>query len=517
MSRAPRSPGLGRRTFLHGCGAAGAGLLLPGAFAGCGDTPAGAADGGVDADDRAPPWPVPPLDDGEVAGGVRVFRLELQPGAVDLGAGAATASYGVNGAYLGPTLRVRRGERVRLEVTNSLAEPSTLHWHGMAVPARGDGGPYQSIAAGATWSTEFEVDQRAMTAWYHPHQMHETARQVYMGMAGLIYVEEPTPPADLPSTYGVDDLPLVIQDRRIAADGTHPYSAGNTPAMHDLMAGLKGELMLVNGVPAARGAVPRGLVRLRVLNGSNARTYHLGFADDRSFLQIASDGGRLAAPLPTTRVLLAPGERAELLVDFSADAAGTSVGLRSYSGEVYPTLFTGMMGANLADALDRTTFDVATFVVGPPPAAPFAPPTAFEPIVRGSASDAARTRDVTLSMGMGSVFLNGTRMTALEPVPAAISFQIPAGDTELWVVTNTSGMAHPLHVHNQPFQVLDLDGAPPPPSLAGWKDTVLVAPGQVVRLLISFAGAPDTEYPYMFHCHILEHEDHGMMGRFFLV
>jgi FtsP/CotA-like multicopper oxidase with cupredoxin domain len=499
---------LTRRRFLHGLGLAGAAAALP-AGTGCGDDPVDPPGGDG--------LPVPPLVEGELEGGVRVFRLELRRGEVDFGAGAPTATYGINGPFLGPTLRFPRGERVRVEVTNSLGEESSLHWHGMQVPARKDGGPYVTIAPGATWTVDLDVDQRPATVWYHPHPMHQTARQVYMGLAGLIYIADLAPRADLPSTYGVDDLPLVIQDRRLFADGTHPYSDGGTVAMHDMMAGLKGSTILVNGAVRPRGTVARGLVRLRVLNGSNARSYHLGFSDGRSFRVIASDGGLLAAPLTATRALVAPGERVELLVDFSADPRDATVTLQSFSGEVLAELFTGMMGANLADELDRTTFDIATFAIGAPLPSTIVPPAAFEPIARGAAGDAVRTRDLAMSMRMGGWYLNGTQMTALEPVPAAISFQIPAGDVELWTVTNSSGVAHPFHVHHRPFQILDIDGAPPPPALAGWKDTVVIGPGRVVRLLIDFAGTPDPAFPYMFHCHILEHEDHGMMGRFFLV
>ncbi|MCC6999096.1 MAG: multicopper oxidase domain-containing protein [Deltaproteobacteria bacterium] len=501
---------IGRRTFLEAVGAVGLSLVLPLGVAGC-----GRADG-VDIAGGGQ-LPMPPLLEGELQGGVRLFRLRLQTGAVDFGAGAPTATYGVSGAYLGPTLKLRRGERVRIEVTNALDETTTLHWHGMEVPARSDGGPYQTIAAGATWTTEFDVTQRPLTAWYHPHQMHATARHVYMGMAGLIVVEDDPGTPALPASYGIDDLPLVIQDRRFFADGTHPYSNGQHPAMHDMMAGLKGSTILVNGAVVPRGVVPRGLTRLRVLNGSNARNYNLGFGDDRGFLQIASDGGLLAVPVAMTRLLLAPGERAELLVDFSADPTSGVVTLRSYSGEAFAALFTGQMGDNLADALDRGSFDVASFVIGGAPPRALSAPTQLEAIARMAESSAVRTRQLVMSMRMGSVFINAARMTELASVPAAISYDIPAGDTELWVVSNTSGMAHPLHIHHRQFQLLDIDGVAPPPALAGWKDTVLVGPNRVVRLLVSFAGVADREFPYMFHCHILEHEDDGMMGRFFIV
>jgi len=492
-----------RRQFLRICGVGAAGLL------GCGPSDAPGDPAGPSGD-----FVVPPLDEGELVGGVRVFRLRLQTGTVEWVPGAPTETFGANGDLLGPTLRLVRGEPVRIEVENGLAVTTTLHWHGLQVPARADGGPYQTIAPGARWTSDFDVVQRAMTAWYHPHPMHETARHVYMGLAGMIVVDDPALATELPHTYGVDDLPIIIQDRRLSADGTHPYSPGKTPGMHDMMSGLRGETLLVNGRITPHAVVPRGLVRLRVLNGSNARIYHLGFADDRTFLHVGSDGGLLSAPVETRRVLVAPGERVELLVDF-ADAR--PVELRSYSGEVFDSLYTGMMGANLTDALDRGTFPIMTFEPGTDAAPVATAPAAFDPVVREPESEAVRTRPISMAMQMGGFTLNGARMTDLANVPAALDLRIKAGEVEVWSVANTSGVAHPLHVHNRHFQILDIDGQPPPPELAGWKDTTIIRPGRVVRLLVRFEGTPDTERPYLFHCHILEHEDMGMMGRFFLV
>jgi bilirubin oxidase len=551
-SDAPRRR-LPRRTVLRLTG--GFGLSLPFVTVGCGDdgasgdggstagsdggTPAGSGSGsdggsgsGVDggssggsdgADDTTTggptmdPLPVPPLLEGELEGDVRVFDLMLQTGSVEWIAGNPTATYGVNGDFLGPTLHFRRGESVRLRVTNTLGETTTLHWHGMELPAHSDGGPYQPIAPGETWVSEYDVVQRPLMAWYHAHQMGETARHVHMGLAGLIYLDDPDQSIELPSTYGVDDIPLVVQDRSFAADGTHAYSADNALSMFQRMAGVKGDTMLVNGLISPQYTIGQGLVRFRILNAANARNFNFGFSDDRSFRHIGNEGGLFEAPIETNRVLLGPAERAEILVDFSADATGSQVVLRSYSAEVFGTLFTGMMGANLADNLDEGTFDVMTFEVGQPLDSNVTVPATFDAIEPMLESDVVRTRSIALSMAMGAVFINGTQMLDMNSVPAAINFDIPAGDTELWEITNSSGMAHPLHIHHRHFQVLDIDGAPPPPRLAGWKDTILVEPGQLVRVLLRFEGTPDAAFPYMFHCHILEHEDGGMMGQFYIV
>ena len=511
----------GATIVLSACGEAPA-MLDGGADAGtsdAGEMDAGTSDAGAaDAGQVTPPLPVPPMLEGELVAGVRRFRLDLQEGTMEFVTGQTTATYGVNGPYLGPTLHFRRGERVRVEVTNSLSEVTTLHWHGMELPAQSDGGPYIPIEPGATWVAEYDVIQRSLMAWYHPHQMGETARHVYMGMAGLIYLDDPADTYDLPSEYGVDDIPLVVQDRLFNADGTHPYSPGApAPARHTLLAGVKGPTMLVNGIIEPRASVPRGWVRLRILNGSNARNYNFGFSDDRSFRHIANEGGLFETAIDTNRVLLGPAERAEILVDFSGDAEGAEVGLRSYSGEVFSTLFVGGMGGGLADDLDRTTLEIMTLRVGSPPASAITPTNTFTAPDRMLESDAVRTRVLELTMRMGAVFINGERMLTTSSVPAPINFNIPAGDTEIWEIRNASTMAHPMHIHHRHFQVLDVDGAAPPAHLMGNKDTILVEPSQVVRVILRFDGTPDPSFPYMFHCHILEHEDEGMMGQFYIV
>ena len=480
------------------------------------DDASAVADGVVQPPENLGSLPLPPMLEGDLSGGIRTFELNLQPGQREWIAGNPTATYGINGDFLGPTLHFHRGERVRLKVTNSLEEATTIHWHGLELPAKSDGGPYQIIDPGTTWIAEYDIIQRPLMAWYHPHQMHQTARHVYMGMAGLIYLDDPAQSVKLPSTYGVDDIPLVIQDRRFAADGSHPYSTDEPLTEQDILAGLKGEMMLVNGAIMPTATIQQGLIRLRILNGSNARTYNLGFTDDRLFYRIGNEGGLYEAPIETTRVLLAPAERAEILIDFGTDVQGTTIGLKSYSSEVVDTLFTGP-GTDLADAVDHTDFDIMSFEIGEPSVTNITIPTAFEPIARMKGSEAVRMRSLTLSMRGPSVFINNAQMLDMDNVPAEINFQIPAGDVEIWTLTSTSGMAHPLHIHHRHFQILDIDGEAPPPQLDGWKDTILLQQDQVVRILLKFVGTADSEYPYMFHCHILEHEDAGMMGQFYIV
>lgn len=460
---------------------------------------------------------VPPLIEGQLVDGIREFELRLQTGRVEWIAGQPTDTYGANGDFLGPTLHLRRGERVRIRVTNALGEATTLHWHGLALPAQSDGGPYQVIAANATWVSEFDVDQPEVMAWYHPHLMHATARHVYMGIAGLIYVDDPATDFALPHTYGVDDIPLVVQDRRFSSDGRHPYSDAGLPQMHDRMAGLKGETILVNGHIDPALQIPQGMVRLRILNASNARNYHFGLSDDREFLHIGGDGGLFEAPIPTNRVLLGPAERGEILIDCTSDSAGTELTLKSYSGEVVDTLFSGMMGGMFADALDAGTFDIARLQVCGQPGSVTDAPNQFAEIERWPESVAVRTRQMVLSMAMGRHLINGATMDDMNNIPDALNLRISDGDFEIWEFVNEAGIAHPMHVHNRHFQVLDVDGGPPPPSLSGFKDTVLVRPGQRIRLILDFHGTPDDQFPYMFHCHILEHEDLGMMGQFFIV
>ncbi len=442
------------------------------------------------------PLAIPPLDEGVMDADVKVFDLNIQDGTTEFIAGLKTPTKGINGAFLGPVMRFDAGDEVRLNVTNSLREKTTLHWHGFHLPARADGGPHQVINPGTTWSPEFKVRQKASTMWYHSHLMGKTAEQVWAGIAGMIIVDDEEAKAlGLPETYGVDDIPVALQDRTILADGTMPYA----PNMHDNMMGLTGNIPMANGTIGAVFDVTTSLVRLRLLNGANGSIYSIGFSDGRSFKKIASDGGLLAQPVEMELLSLAPGERAEIIVDMS-DGENTTL-----------THFVRLSQTELSPEFAflelRPAQDLASSNPLPAKLATLAP---------AIAAKAVNTRRFVLDMRgmmmMGRFTINNTQMDM-----NVINEVIPVNTTEIWELENRSRMSHPFHVHNTQFRILDRDGTPVGPPEQGLKDTVLLRAGERARILIRFDDYTDPELPYMYHCHILEHEDAGMMGQFTVV
>ena len=252
------------------------------------------------------PLAVPPVLEPRVDDiGRKHFDLDLRTGNRELLPGKATATWGVNGDFLGPTLRVQRGDNVAVHVNNRLPESTSLHWHGMRLPASMDGGPHQEIDPNTTWSPEWTVKQPAATLWYHPHLHGRTAGHVYRGVSGMFLVDDEKPV--LPNEYGVDDVPLIVQDKRFTPDGqfdmdTDPLArtVGADPA------GPLGDQILVNGTHDPHFTVTSTLTRFRVLNGSTARIYHLGFTDDRPFHVVGTDTGQLPAPEQVRRVVVGP-------------------------------------------------------------------------------------------------------------------------------------------------------------------------------------------------------------------
>ena len=261
------------------------------------------------AQDQAPTvrLAMPPLLDTRATGRL---SLRAQSGSQTFLGGAATPTAGFNQDYLGPTIILKNGD-LAAEVNNALKVPVSAHWHGLLVPGEHDGGPHLSIAPGESWQPQMHIAQDPATVWYHSHIHERTAEQVYFGLAGVIHVTDGEDDArGLPSAYGVDDLTLVLQDRRFDAAGRMVYN----PSMMDVMHGFSGNRLLVNGQAGATAVVPQGIVRLRLLNGSNARVYKLFFDDTRPMHLVATGGGFLPAPIALDSLSLAPGERAEVLV-----------------------------------------------------------------------------------------------------------------------------------------------------------------------------------------------------------
>jgi len=444
--------------------------------------------------------PIPTLLNGTEIDGKRVYDLTMQQGTMDYVPGKKTATFAYNGNILGPTLLMSKGDEVVLNVTNQLGEPTTTHWHGIHLPAIMDGGPHQIIDHGNTWRAQYTIMNEEATFWYHPHLEGKTAEHVYAGLAGLLIVKDPRSELALPDEYGTDDIPMIIQDKIIDADGSFNYPGTNF--------GVKGDQFLVNGAVTPVFDAPAQFVRFRLLNGSNARFYNIGFSDDRQFHQIGTDGGLLERPAPLTRLRLSNGERAEILVDFSGQE-NSQVRMVSFSSELE-----GINPIWNSNALDKSTFDIMTIDVVSATANPTTalPPT-LASINRLREGQASRTRPFELEMGFsGPMTINGVSMDM-----DRIDQTIKVNDTEIWEVINNSDMPHPFHVHDVQFLVLTRDGSPPPENEAGWKDTVLVMPRETVRILTHFSDYTDPDKPYMFHCHILEHEDAGMMGQFVVV
>ena len=441
------------------------------------------------------PLAIPPVLDGSGGDGVpRRFDLTAANGTTDFGMGGPAATIGINGSYLGPTLRMDRGDLVRMQVRNELDEMTTLHWHGLHVPARMDGGPHQMIEPGEVWRPSWTVDQPAASLWYHSHPHGQTAQQVYRGLAGMMIIDDPrAEPLGIPDTYGVDDLPLVVQDKSFDPDGSLVVDVTGRAST-----GFLGDTVVVNGTVGAFQEVTTQAVRLRLLNASNSRFYNFGFSDDRAFQIVASDGGLLNEPVPADRVQLSPGERAEVVVRFQP---GETVELISSPPDLGHSIGT-------SDRFGGGTFDVVQFRA--------AAVLHHRSVVADRLAELPQPTDAGVTtvrrFGMTDTAINGRPMDM-----GRIDEVVPLGQPEVWEVTNQNPQPHNFHVHDGSFRVLSVAGQPPAPEQAGLKDTVYVAPRETVRLLVRFTDYADPHWPYMFHCHLLLHEDVGVMGQFMVV
>ncbi|RUW60685.1 multicopper oxidase family protein [Mesorhizobium sp. M7A.F.Ca.US.008.03.1.1] len=420
-------------------------------------------------------------------------RLSAEPATLRFAEGLDTPALGYNGMSPGPLIEAVEGDRVEITFANGIPnEASTIHWHGMPVPADQDGNPMDPVASGAEKTYGFDLPEgSAASYWYHPHPHGKTAEQVYRGLAGVFLVRPKADP--VPAAYG--DTVLVFTDLRLAADGTMP---DNT--MIDLMNGRVGDHVLVNGQKNPRLEVPFGTKRrFRLYNVTNARFLRLAF-DGAPMTIIGTDGGLLEAPVAADDILLSPAERLELIVSFEKPGPVTLYTL-DYDR--------GWMGAGRpADA----GLTLLTVNVSETPAEQVPPlPDTLRPMAQLGAPLVNRRFVFTETMAMNATgmemgfLINGTAFDM-----SRVDVVSKAGQVELWEVVNQADMDHPFHVHGTQFQVVEheRDGKKSAPAYRAWKDTVNVARGETVRLLLR----QDRPGPRMYHCHILEHEQLGMMG-----
>lgn len=427
--------------------------------------------------------------------------------------GNQTITGGINGKFWGPTLLMNKGDVVHMTVNNHLNDSTTLHWHGMHLPAVMDGGPHQIIPPGTTWQPYWEVKNQAATLWYHPHMHEMSQEQVTKGIGGFIIIRDAEEAAlNLPRKYGVDDIPVMITDRDINAQ-------------HQFALVPYGDSIMANMTLRAQYSVPAQVVRFRLLNGAIETSYNLGFSDNRSFYVIGTDGGLLDTPVlingATPRYILNAGERVEILVDLSGQS-GSTVFLKAYN-QTLPNFVAGsesFPNGPFASYLGHTNYNILKLNIGNQTANPVSTiPTALVSNQYPLEQDAALTRVITISDSSGvtsvpilgpNAFILGHQLFNMN----VINHTIPLDQTEIWELKSTSGFGHPFHIHDVEFKILTINGVAPTAQQAGWKDVVLVERNKTVRFIAKFSDYADATHPFMYHCHIALHEDEGMMGQF---
>jgi blue copper oxidase len=535
---------IGRRSALRFAAAS----VLAGALAACSR---GTAGGGP----VAPVGPLaPPLAGPRFAGPVQDVHLRLvaAPGSAEIVPGVASdvlrftaevldgdpATVELGASYLGPTLHLREGQRVRVTFENRLEQESIVHWHGLVLPEGQDGQPTYAVRPGEVYEYDYVVADRPGTFWYHPHPHHHTGEQVYRGLAGLLVIHGQEP--DLPT--GDRDVAIVLQDRTVGLDGRLRYVRSRS----DVMMGYVGETLTANGVIGLEVPVTRAPHRVRLLNGANARSQHLTLSTGDVLTVLATDGHLLPEALDVPALLLAPAQRADLWVDFSSASVGDRIELRSADTFVMGAMGgmgggTGGMGpgsggagrsGGMGDGMGgdehglELHHEVAmSFVVVDSASEPGVRPGRLGGIVDidpDAAVNAARPKEFVLSTRQGTHWIDGRQW---EGRVASELETVTFGTVEVWDFVNASPMAHPMHLHGEAFRVLGRSWTDETATSSwdvvadavlddGLHDTVHVWPGQRVRIAVRF-DKHRGYFPY--HCHILEHEDDGMMRNFHVV
>lgn len=409
------------------------------------------------------------------------YEITAQIGRTEFYDGIQTETFGYNGDLLGPTVRLRKGETVQVKINNELDVPTTVHWHGLEVPSDADGGPNHLISPGESKVVTLKVNQPSATLWYHPHPHGNTGEQVYKGLGGMLYIDDSdADEAIYPNEYGINDFPLIFQDRQYDENSQLNY---NQVMNFD---GTIGNVSLVNGTIDPVLTVDEPLIRLRMLNASNAREYTFRLSNGATFKQIASDGSRLIRPVEMNEIILTPSERVEVLVDLSEVDLNETVAITDEFGNTLLPIeraFNSQETKKIPEMVSEEIF------------------------LSEEEKQLPVTKEIELFGRMDMVTINGRKFD-----PNRIDLRQEQGVTEVWEIYNRpdmmGGMTHPFHIHGTQFKIISRDGIEVSPNEQGLKDSVLVESGERVKLLVSF---PEKGI-FLFHCHILEHEDNGMMG-----
>ncbi|MGK4578756.1 multicopper oxidase family protein [Kitasatospora sp. HPMI-4] len=425
--------------------------------------------------------PIPPvLRPTSTSASSEVYRIQMAETRVEIVKGLQSTVRAYGGCFPGPTIRALRGREVVIQQTNALDVPTTVHLHGGHTPSLSDGLPMDLIQPGGSREYRYPNNQVAASLWYHDHAHELEAENVYRGLHGAYLLSDPHE-SSLPLPNGEFDIPLLIRDARIEADGTLSYvSPYECPHM------------LVNGKERPHFAVAARKYRLRVYNVAPNRHLSLRFADGAHFTQIASDGGLLAAPTALDELTLTGAERAEIVVDFSRYPVGTSVVLENTA------------------ALDSERPEVLRFDITRKAEDPSRVPSVLATL--------PPVPKATVEREFFMETFPDTRINGRKYDPDRPDIETALGTSEIWTIHNWPNRRpagvfhapHSFHTHLVQFRLLDRDGRPPSPGEAGLKDTIAIYPGQTVRIAMTWNDYPGE---YVYHCHHLVHSSHGQMGR----
>jgi len=436
------------------------------------------------------------------------FNLTIKDTFSQLRTGQQTITGGINNKFWGPTLFVNKGDTVHMNVRNSMNDSTTIHWHGMHLPAVMDGGPHQVIPPGTLWQPYWKINNLAGTYWYHPHLHEMTFEHITKGIGGFIIVRDPQESAlALPRKYGIDDIPIALTSRRY--DASNQFVLTNT---------TYGDYMLANGTPNAQVSLPKQYVRLRILNAEIERGYNLGFSDNRTFYIIGNDGGLLNTPVSATRVKLMVGERVEILVNLGANNVGDTLNLKAYNSNQafgFPGGEAGISG-QFGSLLNNVDFTVLHIKVAATTANPItAVPSVLSNNIYWTAADATLSRNLTITggqAGSNQPFVFDNSAFSLTNINKTVNLNA----IEKWTVTNSNVFGHTFHIHDVEFKIVARNGIATSVGdyESGWKDVMYVPRGENVSFVAKFDDYSDSIHPYMYHCHFSNHEDDGMMGQF---